>query len=247
MIKLSDLSLLQREELFKTLRINITHHSNAIEGISLSYGETKTLLETGRTANNKPIDEQLVILGFAEAYDVIIREANNKSKVLDSSFIEDLHYLIFSNAQKVNPHLVRKPIGAYRTNEAKIVGTDIELTLPHKISQEIENLLYRFPSNQLDLEQIAEFHAFYERIHPFADGNGRTGRLLMNFQCIQNDLIPPLIENENREEYLDCLNDFQINNYLGKFVLFLEYCQLRSLSLIEQQETLQIHKTRQER
>ena len=95
MKKLNNLSLLQREELFKTLRISITHHSNAIEGITLSYGETKTLLETGRTANNKPLDEQLIILGFAEAYDVIIREANDKTKILDSSFIKDLHYLIF--------------------------------------------------------------------------------------------------------------------------------------------------------
>ncbi len=233
-MKLSDLTLLQREELFKILRISITHHSNAIEGISLSYGETKTLLETGRTAHNKPIDEQLIILGFAEAYDVIIREANDKSKTLDSSFIKDLHYLIFSNAQRISPQLTRKPIGAYRTDEARIVGAEIKLTLPHKISQEIENLLYRFPSNQLTLEQIAEFHALYERIHPFADGNGRTGRLLMSFQCIQNNLIPPLIENENRSKYLECLNIYQNENGLKQFVSFLEYCQGRSLGLIEQ-------------
>ncbi len=233
-MKLSDLSLLQREELFKTLRISITHHSNAIEGISLSYGETKTLLETGKTAHNKPIDEQLIILGFAEAYDVIIREANDKSKTLNSSFIKDLHYLIFSNAQRISPQLIRKPIGAYRTDEARIVGAEIELTLPHKISQEIKNLLYRFPSNQLTLEQIAEFHALYERIHPFADGNGRTGRLLMSFQCIQNNLIPPLIENENRSKYLECLNAYQNDNNLKQFVSFLEYCQGRSLGLIKQ-------------
>lgn len=234
MKKLNNLSLLQREELFKTLRISITHHSNAIEGITLSYGETKTLLETGRTANNKPIDEQLIILGFAEAYDVIIREANDKTKILDSSFIKDLHYLIFSNAQKVNPHLIRKPIGAYRTDEARIVGASVELILPHKISQEIENLLYRFPSNQLNLEQIAEFHALFERIHPFVDGNGRTGRLLMSFQCIQNNLIPPLIENDNRGKYLECLESCQINNDFKEFALFLEYCQMRSLELIGQ-------------
>ncbi len=241
-MRLSNLSLLQREELFKTLRISITHHSNAIEGISLNYGETKALLETGRTAHNKPIDEQLIILGFAEAYDVIIREANDKSKRLSSSFIKDLHYLIFSNAQKVSPYLVKKPIGAYRTDEAKIVGANIKLSQPNKISQEIDNLLYRFPSNQLNLEQIAEFHAFYERIHPFADGNGRTGRLLMSFQCIQNDLIPPLIENENRSKYLDCLNACQADNDFKEFTLFLEYCQTRSLESIEQKQQNAINK-----
>ncbi|ARE81502.1 Fic family protein [Campylobacter helveticus] len=234
---LSDLSLLQREELFKTLRVSITHHSNAIEGISLSYGETKTLLETGKTANNKPLDEQLVILGFAQAYDLIIREANDKNKILDSSFIKDLHFLIFSNAQKICPHLVRKPIGAYRNEEVKIVGSSIKLTLPHLISQELDNLLYRFPSNQLNLEQIAEFHALYEKIHPFSDGNGRTGRLLMSFQCIQNNLIPPLIENENRKKYLEFLQEAQINNNIKAFAEFLEYCQKRSLDLIDRDFT----------
>lgn len=234
---LSDLSLLQREELFKTLRVSITHHSNAIEGISLSYGETKALLETGKTANNKPLDEQLVILGFAQAYDLIIREANDKNKILDSSFIKDLHFLIFSNAQKICPHLVRKPIGAYRNKEVKIIGSSIKLTLPHLISQELENLLYRFPSNQLNLEQIAEFHALYEKIHPFSDGNGRTGRLLMSFQCIQNNLIPPLIENENRKKYLEFLQEAQTKNNIRAFAEFLEYCQKRSLDLIDRDFT----------
>lgn len=247
MKSLSELSLLQREELFKTLRISITHHSNALEGISLNYGETKTLLETGKTAHNKSIDEQLIILGFAEAYDVIIREANDKSKILDSSFIKDLHYLIFSNAYKINPSFVRKPIGAYRSDDVKIVGSNIKLTLPHLISQEIDNLLYQFPSNQLNLEQIAKFHAIFEKIHPFADGNGRTGRLLMSFQCIQNDLIPPLIENEKRDEYLTCLNALQVSNDVKKFVTFLEHCQARSLNLIEQDNVDYTHTTKRKR
>ena len=199
MKKLNDLSLLEREELFKTLRISITHHSNAIEGTTLDYGETKTLLESGKTADNKPIDEQLIILGFAQGYDVVIREANNKNTTLNSAFIKDLHYLMFANAQKVAPHLVRKPIGAYRNSEAKIAGYNIKLSLPHLISQEIENLLFRFPSNALELAQIAEFHAIFEKIHPFADGNGRIGKLLMSFQCIQNDYTPPLIQYEDRE------------------------------------------------
>ena len=232
MKKISDLSLLEREELFKTLRVSITHHSNALEGTTLNYGETKTLLESGKTADNKPIDEQLIILGFAQAYDVVIREANNKNTTLNSAFIKDLHYLLFANAQKVATHFVRKPIGAYRNSEAKIAGCDIELSLPHLISQEIENLLFRFPSNALELSQIAEFHAEFEKIHPFSDGNGRIGRLLMSFQCIQNDYIPPLIQYEDRERYLNCLNGLQNHNELQNFVDFLECCQKQSLDLI---------------
>lgn len=233
MIKLSKLDLLQREALFRTLRISITHHSNAMEGTSLNFGETKALLEHSITAHNKRIDEQLIILGFAEAYDVVIREANDKSKLLDSSFIKDLHYLIFNKANEATPEFVKKPIGAYRIDNARISGIDISLSNPSKISQDLENLLLRLKSNNLNLEQIAEFHSEYEKIHPFGDGNGRSGRLIMSFQCIQNDLVPPLIENERRDEYLKNLYNAQKNNDFKTFSKFLSFCQERSLELLK--------------
>ena len=86
---------------------------------------------------------------------------------------------------------------------------------PNKISNDIENLLYRFDSNKMSLEDIAEFHILFERVHPFADGNGRVGRLIMAFQAIQNNIVPPLIENEHRSEYLTAIND---KNELFKFI-----------------------------
>jgi Fic family protein len=67
----------------------------------------------------------------------------------------------------------------------------------------------------MSLEDIAEFHILFERIHPFADGNGRVGRLIMAFQAIQNNIVPPLIENEHRSEYLKAIND---KNELLKFI-----------------------------
>jgi len=207
MYKLNKLSLKQKEELFRQLRISITHHSNAIEGTTLSFGETKELLELGRTAGHKPLGEQLVILGFAKAYDVVVREAQNPANLINSSFIKDIHAIMFEDALKVSPEYVSKPIGAYRLDERYIKGVDIKLSLPHMISNDIENLLYRFKSNDMSLEDIAEFHILFERIHPFADGNGRIGRLLMAYQSIQNNIVPPLIKNESRDEYLRAINN----------------------------------------
>jgi len=207
MQKLSELSLKQREELFRQLRISITHHSNAMEGTTLSFGETKELLEFGHTAGHKPLGEQLIILGFAKAYDVIIREASNRENVMDSSFIKDIHAIMFEDALKVAPNFVSKPIGAYRLDERYIKGVDVKLSLPHKISNDIENLLYRIKSNEMSLLDISDFHIQFERIHPFADGNGRVGRLIMAYQAIQNDIVPPLIENEHRDDYLKAIND----------------------------------------
>ena len=215
MYKLNDLTLKQREELFRRLRISITHHSNAIEGTTLSFGETKELLELGYTAGHKPLGEQLIILGFAKAYDVVVREAQNPANLIDSSFIKDIHAIMFEDALKVSPEYVSKPIGAYRLDERYIKGVDIKLSHPSKISNDIENLLYRFKSNSMNLEDIAEFHILFERIHPFADGNGRVGRLLMAYQAIQNNIVPPLIKNESRDEYLEAIND---KNKLYKFL-----------------------------
>jgi len=207
MKRVNELTLKQREELFRQLRISITHHSNAMEGTTLSFGETKELLELGRTAGHKPLGEQLVILGFAKAYDVIIREAANKENVIDSDFIKDIHAIMFEDALRVTPEYISRPVGAYRSDERYIKGVDIKLSPPSKISNDIENLLYRFKSNMMSLEDIAEFHILLERIHPFADGNGRVGRLIMAFQAIQNNIVPPLIKNEQRDAYLKAINN----------------------------------------
>jgi Fic family protein len=207
MQKLNKLTLKQREELFRQLRISITHHSNAMEGTTLSFGETKELLEHGNTARDKPLSEQLVILGFAKAYDVIIREATNPHNIIDSSFIKDIHAIMFEDALKVSPQFISKPIGAYRLDERYIKGVDIKLSLPHMISNDVENLLYRIKSNNMSLLDISDFHILFERIHPFADGNGRVGRLIMAYQAIQNNIIPPLIENDYRDDYLKAINN----------------------------------------
>lgn len=225
-MKLSSLSLRQKEQLFRELRISITHHSNAIEGISLSFGETKALLENGTTAGGKPLSEQLIVLGFAKAYDVVVREANNPNMKVTSSFIKDLHYVMFEDALKVSSSFIEKPIGAYRTDERYIKGVNIKLSQANRISQDIENLLFRFDET-MSIEDIAQFHIEFEQIHPFADGNGRVGRLLMAFQYIQNDFVPPLILNENRKDYLDSLVDF------GQLANFLKISQKESLKLIE--------------
>jgi Fic family protein len=79
----------------------------------------------------------------------------------------------------------------------------------------------------IDLIDIAEFHILFERIHPFADGNGRVGRLLMAYQAIQNNIVPPLIKNESRDRYLKAIND------KDELLKFLEESIKKSMELIK--------------
>lgn len=202
--KLTELSTVDRRELFSYLRVAITHHSNRMEGTTLDYGETKRLLELGETAPNKPLSDHLVILGFADAFDEVVYQATSHQPIT-SSLIKDLHALLFRKALAVAPDKVEKPIGAYRRDERRITGLDKSLSPPLQISNHLENLL--FSSKVETLEDIARFHINFELIHPFADGNGRVGRLIMTYQSIQNDLIPPLIQNEHRKEYLNSLRN----------------------------------------
>lgn len=205
-MKLSELTTIQKNDLYRSLRVSITHHSNAIEGLTLTYGETKKLLETGVTAPNKPLHEQLVILGFADAFDFVVREAENTGHRFDDDFIKDIHAILFDKALKISPERIERPIGAWRKDERQILGVDIQLSSPKNIDQDIGNLLYRTEAN-MNLRAIADFHISFERIHPFADGNGRVGRLLMTYQAIKNNYLPPLITNDHRQEYLTSINN----------------------------------------
>ena len=141
---------------------------------------------------------------------------------------------MFEDALKVSPEYISKPIGAYRSDERYIKGVDIKLSLPYMISNDIENLLYVSKSNDMCLLEISDFHIHFERIHPFADGNGRVGRLIMAYQAIQNNIIPPLIENEHRDDYLKAIND------KDNLCVFLDQSIKKSLELID----LQINKDR---
>ncbi|BEG57329.1 hypothetical protein NHP21005_10170 [Helicobacter sp. NHP21005] len=231
-LKLSSLSSLQRENLFTALRVALTHHSNALEGLSLSLEQTHTLLTKGLTAHNKPLHEQLIILGFAKAYDLILYESDKKTP-LSIALIKDLHYLLFKSALEITPQFVSKPIGAYRMAEVIVAGANFAPTPPHLVAQKLENLLFQTPST-LDLTQIAMFYTAFESIHPFMDGNGRTGRLVMTFQTLQNDLIPPLILEQQRQEYLSLLESCQTQGDYRDFAHFLERCQKQSLEYAKQ-------------
>jgi len=226
-MQLKTLTTKQKEKLFRQLRLSVTHHSNAIEGTTLSFGETKLLLENGITAKEKPIHEQLVILGFAKAFDVVIRESANPMRGLDTDFVKDLHEIMFEDALQVMPSFISKPIGAYRMDERHIQGSSVILAKPSKIGQELDNLLYQYEGREMSLMDIALFHIRFETIHPFADGNGRIGRLLMTFQAIQNGFVPPLILSETKDGYLDGFEDINI------MVLFLEKAIDNSLALVE--------------
>ncbi len=180
-------------------RISTTWSSNALEGNTLTIGETKVLLEDGITVGGKPLKDTLEACGHAEAYDYMFTLLKSDGITLDD--IKELHRLFY---QKIDD----KNAGVYRKIPVRITGSDLILPPPKELPHKMDELEVWMRENEHRLKPVvyaAELHRRFVEIHPFKDGNGRTARLLMNTVLIQNGYLPCLITPPMRLDYIQTL------------------------------------------
>lgn len=188
------------KQLREYFRIGMTYTSNALEGNSLTETETKIVIEDGITIGGKPVKDHLEALGHSEAYDLLF--TLTKDKDITEANIKELHRLFY---YRINA----SQAGKYRKQKVIITGTDFIPPAPDKIPALMKALIDNIPGKRKENHPV-EFAAILHRelvtIHPFIDGNGRAGRLLMNLVLLQAGypvaIIPPVL----RREYLDTLN-----------------------------------------
>lgn len=205
-------------------KINNTYNSNAIEGNTLTLRETALILQDGITIAEKPIKDHLEAIGHRDAFDYV-QELADKKTVLSESIIKQTHSLVL-----MNDNMNR---GMYRQVPVTIIGAIHTPPQPYLIEVQMESLLSDYNNlmqNQDIIESVAEFHLRFERIHPFIDGNGRTGRLLMNLELIKNGLLPVNIKFTDRRKYYDCFDQYSIEGNCDK---------LRDLIISYEEEELQ--------
>lgn len=207
--KLKNLRPLNEGEI-KRLRnefiIENTYNSNAIEGNTLTLRETALILDEGITIAQKPLREHLEAVGHRDAFEYVFSLTDVNAPLTEWE-IKQIHTLVLMN-DSVNK-------GTYRKVPVKIQGalheTAEPVTIPEKMSQLI--LEYESMKNKAHIiEAIAEFHLRFEGIHPFIDGNGRTGRLILNFELIKNGFLPINIKYEDRRSYYDCFDNYYETN-----------------------------------
>jgi len=182
--------------------IENTYNSNAIEGNSLTLRETAMILEAGITIAEKPLKDHLEAIGHKDAFDYIYALVD-KGAVLDEEEIKNIHSLVLMNdaANK----------GKYRELPVTILGSKHLPPQPYLVPKKMEALLADYAKWSKDkhiLEVVARFHLEFEAIHPFIDGNGRVGRLLINFELIKAGLLPINIKFKDRMNYYDCFDHF---------------------------------------
>jgi Fic family protein len=184
-----------------------TYNSNAIEGNTLTLRETALVLQQGVTINGKHIRDHLEAIGHRDAFYYMIELADAKSE-LKERVIKELHSLILMNDAKNK--------GTYRTVEIAIAGSAHIPTPRYLIREHVETLLTDYKGlkqNKHIIEAVAEFHLRFEGIHPFIDGNGRTGRLILNLELINAGFLPINIKFTDRWKYYDCFDDYHAGSH----------------------------------
>lgn len=186
--------------------IENTYNSNAIEGNTLTLRETALVLQEGITIAEKPLRDHLEAIGYKDAFEYIISLVGDSTPITER-VIKEIHSLVLMN-DALNK-------GVYRSVPVTIMGASHKPPQPYLVPAQMERLIADYETMKREkhiIESIAEFHLRFEGIHPFIDGNGRTGRLILNFELIKAGLLPINIKFADRIKYYDCFDDYYDNN-----------------------------------
>ena len=218
--------------IYHRIQIDLTYNSNHIEGSRLSKEQTRFIFETntlGVTHESTNIDDIMETVNHFRCIDYVIEHAIDK---ITETHIKQLHFLLKNNTSDS-----RKPwfaVGDYK-HLANAVGEE-ETAQPEEVHKQMKSLLADYNYlKQVAFDDLLDFHVRFERIHPFQDGNGRIGRLLLFWQCLKTGIVPFIITDELRLFYYRGIQNWgEINGYLrdtcltaqDNFKVLLEYYRI---------------------
>lgn len=201
--------------------VDFTYNSNAIEGNTLTLKETAMVLE-GMTIDKKPLKDHLEAVGLRDAF-LYVEDIAQKRLKLRETEIKSIHSLILINRPEDK--------GVYRRIPVTILGAYTEPVQPYLIEPKITELLAENEKRKKTMhpiERIARFHLEFEGIHPFIDGNGRTGRLILNLELIRNGYPAINIKFTDRKRYYDAFDAFYRDGNADEMILLVgEYVRER--------------------
>lgn len=216
------------ERLNEEFLIEYTYNSNAIEGNTLTLRETDMVLR-GLTVDQKSLKEHLEVIGHKEAFDYV-KQLVSENKQINEKVIKDIHYLVLANK--------REDRGVYRIVPVRIMGATHEPPQPYLIASKMEELLKKYKNSDEDIvTKLARFHIEFESIHPFIDGNGRAGRLLVNLELMKAGYPPIDIKFTDRLKYYEAFDEYHAKHNVSAMAnMFARYLNQRLdlyLSILE--------------
>lgn len=199
--------------------IEYTYNSNAIEGNTLTLRETDLVLR-GLTIDQKPLKDHMEAVGHKEAFE-FVTELVKENTPISEYIIKQIHYLVLADKKDDR--------GVYRRIPVRIMGAQHEPVQPYLIEPKMEQLLREFnESTEHIVTKLARFHIEFEGIHPFIDGNGRTGRLLVNLELMKAGYPPIDIKFTDRIAYYNAFDEYHVKHNLSAMEkLFAGYINAR--------------------
>ncbi|MDR0985981.1 MAG: Fic family protein [Mycoplasmataceae bacterium] len=210
-------------EFYNSVRIDFTYHSSSIEGSTVTKDDHTKLanLKPGQTISDAHLsdiskeNDAIENLNCLRLFDYVFKNINEK---LSHELIQKYQFILKEGS--LLHKNVPEETGKYRTTYVKV--DDFDPPPHYKVYELMTNLIedfnVRYP---ILLEDICEFHIRYESIHPFRDGNGRTGRMIAFKQCLQNGVIPFIVDNSTRTVYINCL---EISHHHNDYSHLIKYC-----------------------
>ena len=197
------------ESFDKSFDVEYAHNSTAIEGNTLTLIQTRAILEEGLSVGGKTLREIYEVTNHAKAF-AYVKKRVSEGLPLDEPALKDIHALLMENILMG---------GVYRNVEVRISGAGFKPPAPNEMYRQVKNffadLPYRTDLNPIEL--AAWTHAEFVKIHPFVDGNGRTSRMLMNYQLMAGGFLPISIAKESRLEYFEALEAYAVDGNLTPF------------------------------
>ncbi len=227
---LKEFELQDRKGIYAFTQKNMAYHSNRIEGSTLTSEQTASLFDTGMLFSNGEISYKAKDIeemnGHFKMFNEILKTLDQK---LTSDMIKSFHFQLKSGV--FEDYANGYPIGAYKNRANQV--SDIITELPENIPNKIETLIEDYYCSDTQLKDIAIFHAEYEKIHPFQDGNGRTGRAILFKQCLDANIIPVVITNDDEMKYYHVLHVAQVEHKYEDLIQFFSEEQEKYLAHIE--------------
>ena len=203
--------VLEHRDLQDELVLEHTYNSTTIEGNTMTKQETEAVIFKGQAIQDHSVIEHLEMTNHAAVLRRILM--GEYQKQVTEELIRLLHRDLMQG--------IREDAGHYSKHHRAIRGLDIALTHPKDILEEMTGLIRkRARKPNMTIKDIADFHVSFELIHPFGDGNGRVGRLVMTLQCLEAGYLPLVIENKRKFEYYEVL-EYAQKKADGPFVAFL--------------------------
>ena len=191
--------------IYHKTQIELTYNSNHIEGSRLTHDQTRYIFETNTIGVEKEVlnvDDVIETVNHFHCIDIIIDSAR---AVLTEKFIKDLHFILKNGTSDSRKDWF--VVGDYKKLPNEVGGMDT--TIPEEVANKMKTLLMEYNAKDAKtFEDILDFHVKFERIHPFQDGNGRIGRLIMFKECLKNNIVPFIVDDNLKMFYYRGLKEW---------------------------------------